>query len=130
MHHFRIGLLLSISLLGWAAPAVLAQNLGFLSKAPIAEMNEADQAMLRAAVNEALNDRPDGETLEWQNPDTGTGGTITVVDTHADYGTTCRTIRTATEAGGRSGAGIYRLCRAEDQTWQFAPRRKDQDSGE
>ena len=34
-----------------------------------------------------------------------------------------------TEAGGRKGAGAYRLCLAEDQTWQFAPQRKEKGSG-
>jgi surface antigen len=81
-------------------------------------------------MNEALEDTPDGQKLEWRNPDTGAGGTITVVDTHNDYDTTCRTIHTATEAGGRKGAGSYRLCLAEDQTWQFAPLRKEKGSGQ
>ncbi len=128
MHHIKITLILLISLSGWAGPAALAQNLGFLSRAPIAQMNEANQAMLSAAFDEALDDTPDGGVVEWRNPDTEASGTIAVLDTHEDYGTTCRTIRTATEAGGRKGAGTYRLCRAEDKTWQFAPLRRKKDS--
>lgn len=128
MYHVKITLILLISLSAWAGPVVLAQNLSFLSRAPIAQMNEADQTMLSAAFGEALDDTPDGGVVEWRNPDTEASGTITVLDTHEDYGTTCHTIRTATEAGGRKGAGTYRLCRAEDQTWQFAPLRRKKDS--
>ncbi len=87
-------------------------------------MDETDKAMLREAVGEALNNRADGDSVEWVNPDTEHGGTITLVDTHEDYGTTCRSIRTRTQAAGRSGGGNYRLCKAEDDTWQFAPNRR------
>jgi surface antigen len=124
MHTSKISLFLLISLLGWAGAVALAQNLTFLNRAPIAQMNEADQDMLRAAFDEALDDTADGEAVEWRNPETEAGGTISVIDTHEDYGTTCRTLHMATEAGGRKGAGTYRLCRAEDETWQFAPLRK------
>lgn len=105
-------------------PAVIAQNLDFLRRAPIAEMSEADQDIFRAAFDKALDETDDGGIIEWLNPDTDAGGTITVLDTHEDYGTVCRTLRAVTQAGGRDSAGNYRLCRAEDQTWQFAPLRR------
>jgi surface antigen len=124
MHPIKVMLILLISLSGWAGTAVLAQNLDFLSRAPIAQMSEDDQALFRSTFDEALDTTPDGGVVEWRNPDTDAGGTITVLDTHEDYGTTCRTLRTVTEAGGRKGSGNYRLCRAEDNTWQFAPLRR------
>jgi surface antigen len=130
MHHIKIGLILSLLFSGWAGPTAVAQNLGFLSRAPIAQMNDVDQDMFRAAFDEALDDTPDGGVVEWRNPDTDAGGTITILDTHEDYGTTCRTLHTATQAGGRDGAGTYRLCLAEDQTWQFAPLRKKKAAAE
>jgi len=130
MYHLKIALVLLISLLGWAGTRALAQNLNFLNRAPIAQMTGADQDLLSAAINEALNDAADGEVVEWRNPETEAGGTITVLGTDKDYGTICRTLRTATEAGGRTGAGNYRLCRAEDRTWRFAPLRKKKDSGQ
>jgi surface antigen len=129
MHHIKVTLILLISLSGWVGTAALAQNLGFLSRAPVAQMSEADQALFSTAFDAALDDTPDGGVVEWRNPETDAGGTITVMDTHEDYGTTCRTLRTATEAGGRKGAGNYRLCRAEDDTWQFAPLRRKKASG-
>jgi surface antigen len=130
MHPIKVTLILLISLSGWVGTAALAQNLDFLSRAPVAQMSEADQALFSAAFDAALDETPDGGVVEWRNPDTDAGGTITVLDTHEDYGTTCRTLRTATEAGGRKGAGNYRLCRAEDDTWQFAPLRRKKDSAE
>ena len=124
MHHMKTGLASSLVILGCVLPTAFAQNLGFLSRAPIAQMSEVDQDMFSAAFNEALDDTPVGGVVEWRNPETDAGGTITVLDTHKDYGTICRTLRTVTQAGGRDSAGTYRLCVAEDQTWQFAPLRK------
>jgi surface antigen len=115
-------------LLAFVAPALCAQNTSFLSNGPIAYMTEADNEIWQAAFDQALSEKADGDTVEWSNPDTGHGGTITVVDTHEDYGTTCRTLRLHTEAAGRSGGADYRLCKAADDSWQFAPLRRKKSS--
>ncbi|MFW2403932.1 MAG: RT0821/Lpp0805 family surface protein [Gammaproteobacteria bacterium] len=107
-----------------AGQAALAQNIEFLHRGPIAYMDEIDKQILTDTVNAALGSAADGEKVKWSNPDSGSHGTIEVLDTHEDYGTTCRTVRTHSEAGGREGGGIYRLCLADDDTWQFAPRRR------
>lgn len=107
--------------------AALAQNIEFLHRGPIAYMDEVDKQILTDTFNAALGNAEDGEKVQWSNPDSGSQGTIEVLDTHEDYGTTCRTVRTHSEAGGREGGGVYRLCLADDDTWQFAPRRRKQD---
>ena len=105
-----------------------AQNIGFLSKGPIAYLDDDDKAMLNETLNQALENGADGEKVTWNNPKSGNHGRIEILDTHEDYDTTCRTIRTHTTAGGREGGGIYRLCLADDKTWQFAPRRRNDKS--
>lgn len=113
-----------ILLLALVIPVAQAQNINFFTRGPIARMDETDKAILREAVADALNNHADGETVEWKNPGTEHGGTITLVDTHEDYGTTCRTVRSRTQAGGQTGGGNFRLCKAVDGTWQFAPNRR------
>lgn len=108
-------------------PAALAQNINFLHRGPVAYLGEVDKQILTDTFNAALRDAQDGETVRWSNPDSGNNGTIEVLETHEDYGTTCRTVRTFTLAGSREGGGVYRLCLADDDTWQFAPRRRQQD---
>ena len=108
------------------APAALAQNIDFLHRGPVAYLGDVDKQILRDTFNAALSDAEDGETVRWSNPDSGNDGTVEVLDTHEDYGTTCRTVRTFTRADGREGGGMYRLCLADDDTWQFAPRRRQQ----
>lgn len=101
-----------------------AQNIGFLRRGPVAYLSPEEQDMVREAFARALNDTADNETVEWENPESGHSGRIEVLDTHEDYGTTCRTVRTWTTAGGREGGGIYRLCKADDGSWRFAPARR------
>ncbi len=104
--------------------AAQAQNIGFLTRGPVAYLSAEEQDMVREAFARALNDTADNETVEWENPESGHSGRIEVLDTHEDYGTTCRTVRTWTTAGGREGGGIYRLCKADDGSWRFAPARR------
>lgn len=122
MKYWLTGLLISALL---ATPAT-AQNIGFLSKGPIAYLNDDEMALLKETLRQALENGADGETVTWESPKTDHNGQIELLDTHDDYGTTCRTIRTHTFAGGREGGGIYRLCRADDDSWRFAPRRRNQ----
>ena len=127
MHKTHL-IVISTLLLGCATTPTVAQNINFLHRGPVAYLDEVDKQILSDTVNTALNDAQDGESLAWQQPGSGSEGTIEVLDTHEDYGTTCRTVRTATSAGGRDGGGVYRLCLADDETWQFAPRRRQQKS--
>ncbi len=114
------------ALLLTASTQSFAQNINFLHRGPVAYLDDVDKQILSDTLKAALTDGADGETLAWSNPDTGNHGTIEVIDTHEDYGTTCRTVRTHMQASGREGGGVYRLCLAEDDTWQFAPRRRQQ----
>jgi len=115
-------------LLATAMQSSHAQNINFLYRGPVAYLDDADRQILERTFGEALADADDGETVVWSNPDSGNHGSIELLDTHEDYGTICRTVRTQISASGREGGGTYRLCLADDDTWQFAPRRR-QESG-
>lgn len=112
--------LITATILASVGTAASAQNLNFLRESPIGWLDESDQAILEATID-ALLEAPDGTTTDWLNPETGAHGRIQVMDTHQDFGTTCRRMKMRNEAKGRKGGGTYRLCQAEDDTWKFAP---------
>jgi len=116
--------LIILTITALLSSAATAQNIGFLSKGPIAYLNDDDKAILSETLNQALENAADGDSVTWENPKTGHNGRIEILDTHEDYDTTCRTLRTHTSAAGREGGGVYRLCLADDKSWQFAPRRR------
>ena len=111
------------------ALAANAQNLGFLKRSAAAEITRDDEPFVNEAFRVALDDAADNEQVDWKNPETGHFGSVTPLDTHEDFDTTCRTIRLFTSAGGREGGGRYRLCLADDDTWRFAPLRRPENSG-
>ncbi len=118
-------LIMLVMLLGaLSAAETMAQNLNFLNRSAASELTSGDEEILRAAFQKALEDTPDKETVDWENPETGNFGSISLLDTHQDFDTTCRTIGTRTTAGGREGGGRYRLCLADDDSWRFAPLRR------
>lgn len=107
----------------WSLPAG-AQNIGFMTRGPVAQLSDAEKAELSRTLNEVLENAADDEVVSWGDKDSGTHGDIKLIDTHEDFGTECRTIRARTTADGRTGGGEYRLCRADDGSWRFAPRRR------
>jgi surface antigen len=100
--------------------SVMAQNTMFLRKSPISHLNETDRKILRETIDELLVS-PDGTVSNWENPETGSGGRVKVLDTEQTNGLTCRNIRARNQARGRQADGIYRLCKEADGKWRFAP---------
>ncbi|MGI9290103.1 MAG: RT0821/Lpp0805 family surface protein [Gammaproteobacteria bacterium] len=113
----RLTLIVALSIM--TANAVMAQNTMFLRKSPIAQLNEQDRKLLRDTIDKLLVS-PDGTVLDWQNPDTGSGGRVKVLDTEESDKLTCRKIRARNQARGRQADGIYRLCKEPEGEWRFA----------
>ena len=102
-----------------ASATAAAQNTMFMRKSPIAHMDEQDRSILRESIDKALL-LPDGTVLDWENPATGSGGRLKVLDTLEYQGMTCRNIRARNQARGRQRDGIYKLCKDATGVWRFA----------
>ena len=105
---------------------LLAQNTWFWNSAPVAYLNEEDVEILLSTLQAAMNEEADGETVTWNNTKTGHSGVMTVTNTHPDYDTTCRHVEMANQAAGRTGRGTFRMCKADDGNWRFAPLQQSQ----
>lgn len=116
----KISLMLGTVALALVSASLSAQNLNFLRESPIGWLDDQDRAILRATID-AVMAAPDGTTTDWLNPETGSTGRLQVLDTHDDFGTTCRRLRMRNEAKGRKAGATYRLCLSSDGQWRFAP---------
>ena len=103
-----------------------AQNTSFLRSAPVAYLTDEDVEILLSTLQAAMNEQPDGETVTWENSQTGHSGVMNISNTHPDYDTTCRQVEMANEAAGRTGRGTFRMCKADDGKWKFAPSQQAQ----
>jgi len=64
---------------------------------------------------------PVGETVTWNNPDSGHSGSVTAVrdGTHARTGAYCREYRTTVDVGGSTQEAYGTGCRQPDGSWQI-----------
>ncbi len=64
---------------------------------------------------------PVGQTIAWNNPNSGNSGTVTAVrdGTNAQTGAYCREYRTTVDVGGRSQEAYGTSCRQPDGSWQI-----------
>lgn len=82
-------------------------------------LDKADRAAIDRAENRAT-EVPIGETIEWNNPDSGNSGSVTPVRDGKDKkGRYCREFRQTIEVGGKLEEGYGTACRKEDGSWQI-----------
>jgi surface antigen len=118
LFHLTVGGLL----LGGAIGAQAA-NLGFLNDTPISYMKQRDIDSVKKAVFAALNDKQDGESLNWVNEGTGNSvkidAIITIASTAKDGERTCRDLGIVLNAKGQSMNLRPQFCKQGSGTWQL-----------
>ena len=88
--------------------------------AAITDFHDSDWVLLKETAQDLLDNRPDGEQLNWSNPDTGNRGSLIVLATFSHQGQVCRraAMRNLTFRG-RDEKSAYRHCKQADGTWEF-----------
>lgn len=114
------------SQIGGGSGRLVATALGTLAGAMIGSdigktLDRADQVALRQAETQA-HETPVGETIVWNNPDSGNYGTVTPVreGTSTQTGAYCREYQTTVTVGGREQQGYGTACQQPDGSWKIA----------
>ncbi len=82
-------------------------------------MDEQDEMQANQAVTEA-HQAPLGETIVWNNPDSGHSGTVTPVrDGSTSSGLYCREFQQTITVSGRTETAYGTACRQPDGTWKI-----------
>jgi surface antigen len=101
------------------APAGAQSNLSFLKNTPLAYFNEADSKMQRAATQEVLKSTEDGTRKDWANPDTGNGGTVTLVTSFsAPDGRACKQLSIENHTKTMANTTVLSVCKGTDGRWK------------
>ena len=102
-----------------AASAQPQSYSALLKNAVVEKFGEEDLRLLVAAWNKALDETPDNQTVQWENPATRTRGEVTPLRSFAWKDNKCRELRVQNEAPGRKGDPVFfNLCRVEDR-WRL-----------
>jgi surface antigen len=107
-----------------AAPAPAINMSGF-KDAPITRLTGDELKAFRAVVMKALDDTPDGMTVEWKAPKTRFVSRITPQKSFSEGKLRCREATVESDAHDRYQRGLYTFCKTAKGDWQFkslAPR--------
>nr|WP_158045654.1 RT0821/Lpp0805 family surface protein [Skermanella pratensis] len=85
-------------------------------------LDRADQTYATRAADRAY-DAPVGETIRWENPESGNYGTVTPIreGRNTQTGQYCREFNQTIYVGGRAEQATGRACQQQDGTWQIVP---------
>ncbi|MCC7260018.1 MAG: glycine zipper 2TM domain-containing protein [Alphaproteobacteria bacterium] len=93
--------------------AALGQSIG-------ASLDRADMQYHDQTAQRALENSRSGESLPWQNPQSGHSGTITPINVVRDSsGQYCREYTQTVNVGGRTEQAYGMACRQPDGTWRI-----------
>lgn len=95
-----------------------ASNMRFLEFSPSAFFTEKDWELLRSTARDLLNNHEDGASITWKNDETGHNGKLTVLETYADFGTTCRRMRVFSDALQVSATRMVNMCKNKEGVWK------------
>ena len=113
--------LLLVALLAAAGPAI-AINMNGFKDAPITRLTGEELKAFRAAVMKALDEAPEGTTVEWKAPKTPFVSRITPQRRFSDGKLQCREATIESDARDRFQRGLYTFCRQANGEWQFKTR--------
>ena len=95
-------------------------SLGVAPAARYDRLGDDDVAFAAQAMQTALETRKDGQTLAWNNPESGNGGSITPMRTYlTDAGVYCREYREVVEIQGDIGEATNTGCRTGERSWAW-----------
>lgn len=112
-------LVLSLIIAGTASQTVSATSgLRFLEYSPARYFTEQDWELARQTTRKALDEVADGDSVSWENPETGHGGTLTPLSSSEKDGNRCRVLRVENHANKLEATGNFEYCRQADGTWR------------
>ena len=114
----RIRVLLVLSLLAALSPA-WALNMSGFKDAPLTRLTGEELKAFRAAVMKALDEAPEGTTVEWKAPKTPFTSKITPTRSFQDGKRQCREATVESDARDRFQRGVYTFCKQANGEWQF-----------
>jgi surface antigen len=110
--------LLWLALLAAAGPAA-ALNMSGFKDAPITRLTGEELKAFRASVMKALDEAPEGTTIEWKAPKTPFVSKITPRKSFTDGQQQCREATIESDARDLLQRGVYTFCRQTNGEWQF-----------
>ena len=96
-----------------------ALNMSGFKDAPLTRLTGEELKAFRAAVMKALDETPEGATVEWKAPKTRFVSKITPKKSFTDGKQQCREATIESDAHDLLQRGVYTFCKQANGEWQF-----------
>jgi len=100
------------TVLGIGLGAMIGQNIG-------QQLDERDRYLMAQTFEHTMEKAPTNAIGQWENPNTGHGGTITPTYTTVTNGTPCREFTQTVSIGGQMQEAYGTACRQADGSWKI-----------
>ena len=100
------------TVLGIGLGAMIGQNIG-------QQLDERDRYLMAQTFEHTMEKAPTNAIGQWENPNTGHGGTITPTHTTVTNGTPCREFTQTVSIGGQMQEAYGTACRQADGSWKI-----------
>jgi len=95
-------------------PVVGASNFNFLHQAtPISDFKKEDKKIFMETIQQALNEKKDGERLAWQNEKTGNSGLVNPLLTLDKKDGECRNVRIINKSKKNIAESWFKFCKTD-----------------
>ena len=99
---------------------VLGIGLGAMVGSSIGQqLDERDRILMGQTFNHTMEKAPINATGQWQNPDTGHGGSVTPTRTFETESGPCREFTQTVSIGGQMEEAYGTACRQADGSWKI-----------
>ena len=100
------------TVLGIGLGAMVGSNIG-------QQLDERDRILMGQTFNHTMEKAPINATGQWQNPDTGHGGSVTPTRTFETESGPCREFTQTVSIGGQMEEAYGTACRQADGSWKI-----------
>lgn len=113
----KISFVLLLLCLGFTATAY-GINMRYLKYSPVSQFTEKDFEIMKETGLKVLNESKEGETSQWQNPQTGHSGSIQLIKNMNTKERTCKKLQIINQTAERYGKSVFVFCLQEDGKWK------------
>ncbi|MES9813816.1 MAG: RT0821/Lpp0805 family surface protein [Candidatus Thiodiazotropha sp.] len=113
-----------IILLGSAAALIFTVlsahgfDLHFLKNSPARYFTKQDWEIAKMATRDILEKRELGDSVMWDNPDSGNSGKLTILKAGKSSGKLCKKLKITNRAKGQEGTSNSIFCKQPDGKWK------------
>ena len=100
------------TVLGIGLGGMVGRNIG-------QQLDERDRMLMGQTFNHTMEKAPINATGQWQNPDTGHGGSVTPTRTFETESGPCREFTQTVSIGGQMEEAYGTACRQADGSWKI-----------